>query len=105
MQESSACPSPCRLQSFFFENFEPCYTVIFQSGSTGIIVERSSGIVSTIDEKSQAENLGIEIGWKIISIQAKKYSISRWNKYSHSNSPYYVTFTSEHVKNHFFFYY
>jgi hypothetical protein len=82
--------------SLTFGFHHPCYTVIFQSGSTGIIVERSSGIVITIDEKSQAENLGIEIGWKIISIQAKKYSISKWNKYSHSNSPYYVTFTSEH---------
>ena len=60
----------CEIYLFLIEGTK---TIKFKPGSLGMSVRWGEGVVTNMDQGSQAEKLGVEVGWKLIKFKKRNF--------------------------------
>merc|ERR1712183_771566 len=49
----------------------------FEPGFIGIAIYDEDGVVTSVDEGSQGERLGVKVGWQLCKVEGSEFSTSR----------------------------
>merc|ERR1711971_342711 len=79
-------------EEVMFGDVEGEVVITFQPGTMGIVANWVEGRVSDIVAGGQAEQLGVQIGWRFCRIGGEVYDLANVNKYAALMQPFTVRF-------------
>jgi len=96
MQTQWAASSAKRMEGCHGSQITPAgeslVSVKFVPGRLGITADWSTGLVESISSNEQAENLGVQVGWKIRRVDDKPYTEEALDRKNRGNQQYTLTF-------------
>lgn len=80
---------------FIFFLIEGTKTIKFKPGPLGMSVRWGEGVVTNMDQGSQAEKLGVKVGWKLLKVGNDEYTERFLDKYIAEKKPFSITFNTD----------